>query len=209
MKNSALTWIVWLVVIRRPHGAVGLPVSQRALAGDTLGHDDRGAVRGAAADVRLHVRQREPRRGAVPGVGRGVAAHRACVPSRLHDPTRAGVRSRDRDRPVDEAQLRGDRARLGGRPGGARRAGSARQALESADLTGDRGLRRGPARGDLRAGNAFSSSPTLGPVTGLSSAPSMFDEFSYAWQFFLPRIPGMTLGCWSSASMCRSRCGSW
>jgi len=40
--------------------------------------------------------------------------------------------------------------------------------------------------------SAFSGHPVLGPLAGLTSAPSTFDEISYAWQFFLPRIPGMT-----------------
>ncbi len=43
--------------------------------------------------------------------------------------------------------------------------------------------------------NAFAGHPLLGLVsgdTGLLSPASMFREVSYAWQMYLPRIPGMT-----------------
>lgn len=45
--------------------------------------------------------------------------------------------------------------------------------------------------------NILTSRPTFGWVSGgggegLLTAQSVFDEISYTWQFFLPRIPGMT-----------------
>jgi hypothetical protein len=41
--------------------------------------------------------------------------------------------------------------------------------------------------------NALSSRPAFGFLSsGLVAAPSQWDEFSYAWEMFLPRLPGMT-----------------
>ncbi|HEX5853573.1 MAG TPA: DUF2142 domain-containing protein [Solirubrobacteraceae bacterium] len=41
--------------------------------------------------------------------------------------------------------------------------------------------------------NALTSRPTFGFLSGsLLAAPSMGDEFSYVWQMYLPRLPGMT-----------------
>jgi hypothetical protein len=43
--------------------------------------------------------------------------------------------------------------------------------------------------------NALANRPTFGPVSGLAgtiAAKSLFNEFGYIWQMYLPRLPGMT-----------------
>jgi hypothetical protein len=43
--------------------------------------------------------------------------------------------------------------------------------------------------------NVLTNHPTLGPTSGVAgsaTAHSLFDEISYVWQLYLPRLPGMT-----------------